>query len=880
MDWLSSFDPAAQRSSARSGTGSSGIQSFGGSSYNYGAQQYGAAQSFAPGPSTIRPNNNTPRPPQIGRTQPYLPTNISVAGPSNSAYRPRPPRPPHRIKAAPPSAALRSEDAQPNENETRTKPWEIAAPPSIGAARSKLSGFRPCRPPKQPQPSQNRNAAPFPLPQRPQPQQPYYRPTDAPLATARAQPKAKKKKGKKNKNKQWQPYQPPPPKKPRLRLTAAPPRETPKEHRTSVEQAIAVKERPPEQVPVRSRVLSPKLGQLSGVMSIVERSPEFEQAAQPSIEEQLEGSSLTIGPAQVELSRIEERFKQPPPTVQPKGAHDPIMDEAREAEELARYLEELDDDDDDDDDDDGDGDESMTLMRVAPVAPIAAVKQEANLIESIYDSPPRVIKAEVSDILSEPQPGVRATQRDPRMNGAADASDNDDDDDRPLAEVRGISSCDSHVARTARLDSADSNPDEDVPLQDLLQRHSSTGPSMKTGSIWPSRPFQPKILGLNQPSAFSGARGLSIKYFVPLASATLEAQTSMRSRATMFDAAIAVTEHGRIATFHEQPSCNPDEPIHGLPSKAMRFQTRDLDVAKIKGEKVFSPIDRVEDVSRLTSKVCGIVSSTRKLLGFGNHDEYPCQVSLVTVSDTGRLHRTYHLDDRPHVQGASSISHFPRTDPKDASSIDFATGGIDGIVNHWHWKAKSTKADTFRLHTLHDAKPVVALEHLSSRSKILASASIGTVVGFDLDALTLGFSWSTSDHIVHLQRTPDPKLMLGALARRDYDQFRMFDITGRNGPISRPVISFGWLNDAEGKLPLGRGTFHPTRRAIFAHGAEDGHVRVWDMRNARDPLIDQRIGDEPIVETVWASPKGGSDNDDVLYVATAKGVRSISLLAP
>ena len=163
---------------------------------------------------------------------------------------------------------------------------------------------------------------------------------------------------------------------------------------------------------------------------------------------------------------------------------------------------------------------------------------------------------------------------------------------------------------------------------------------------------------------------------------------------------------------------------------------------------------------------------------------------------------------------------------------------------------------------------------------MLASASIGTVVGFDLAALTLGFSWNTSDHIVHLQRTPDPKLMLALLARRDYDQFRIFDITGGNGPISRPVISFGWLNNAAGNMPLGRGSFHPSRRAIFAHGAEDGYVRVWDMRNPRDPLIQQRLGDEPIVQAIWASPKEYDDNHDTLYVATTKGVRSISLLAP
>ena len=615
-----------------------------------------------------------------------------------------------------------------------------------------------------------------------------------------------------------------------------------------------------DQASALPRAAPPKLAQLNAILSIVKKVPDPMQS---------KGSAVEMS---ADETRASERLQ----------SRDRISQETREAEELARYLEQLEDDEDDDD-------ESMESESIALIAPRM---QNTDRSDDTIHIGSKAVKTEADDgqgnrSMAGSEPGDIARQDE--HHDARDASEDDHDEDRPLAQVTRDTGRRNHNSllqtRAQQLDGADSDPDEDVPLQDLLQRQSSAGPSAESTksrsdacSSWPSRPFQPKILGLNQAGAFSGARGLAIKYFVPVASAALEAQTLVRSRATTFDTAIAVSEHGRIATFSEQQTRSQDEPAHGLPSKLMRFQNRDTD-GKTKGEKGCSPIDRVEDVSRLTSRVCGIVSSTKKLLGLGNHDEYPCQVSLVTVDGTGRTHRTYHLDERPHAQGAVSISHFPRTDPNNASSIDFATGGIDGIVNHWHWKAKSTTAETFRLHTLHDAKPVVALEHLSSRSKILASASIGTVVGFDLAALTLGFSWNTSDHIVHLQRTPDPKLMLGVLARRDYDQFRMFDITGRNGPISRPVISFGWLNDSEGKLPLGRGTFHPTRRAIFAHGAEDGHVRVWDMRNARDPLIDHRLGDEPIVETIWASPKG-SDKDDILYVATGRGVRSISLLAP
>ncbi len=491
---------------------------------------------------------------------------------------------------------------------------------------------------------------------------------------------------------------------------------------------------------------------------------------------------------------------------------------------------------------------------------------------------PPIIKTEQTrdDMLEEARQAqelailLEARYRNPDDNDDSD-SDGDSDDDQPLAMT---SRAPGHAPAATQASGTDSDPDEDVPLQDLLRRQS---PSATTALAAPSsagaakgsasNAFQSAVWGLDQARAFSSTRGLSIKHFVPLASTALGAPTGVRNRASAFDSGLGVTDHGRIATFSEAPSYGDD-----APSRVMELQTRDAD-AKLKVDKAW-PIDRVEDVWRLTSKVCGIASSTRKLLGMGRYDEYPCQVSLVTMDETGRAHRTYHLDERPHAHGAAAISHFPRTNPNDASSIDFATGGIDGIVNHWHWRARSTSADTQRLHTLHDAKPVVALEHLSSRAHTLASASIGTVIGFDLGALTLGFSWNTSDCIVHLQRTPDAKLMLGVLARRDYDQFRMFDITGANGPISRPVISFGWLNDAEGKLPLGRGAFHPSRRAIFAHGAEDGHVRVWDLRNARDPLVDVRVSDEPIVQAFWAN--SDQQDADVLYAATPRGVRTIA----
>lgn len=514
------------------------------------------------------------------------------------------------------------------------------------------------------------------------------------------------------------------------------------------------------------------------------------------------------------------------------------------------------------------------------ITPPASPRVLGAALKQAFELPTTSTKVSADAVKDEPKdeklPGSGQTILAPRATSSKKTEpqpvSDDDDDDRPLAAALQASGRLAGLTSKApqSLNDADSDPDDDTPLQDLLQRRSAEPTVISTdrGSTWPCTPFQPKLK-----KAFAGANGMSIKYFVPIASAGLEGRgRTARSRATMFDSALAVSETGRIVTYSEEPTHRfPGENVpDDLPSKFMHLQERPVDQQN-KEAKVAGSIDRVEDVSRLTSKVCAIASSTTKPLGLGNHDSYPGQVTLVTV-DCG-IHRVYHLAERPHSYGVSSISRFPRTNPDDAGSLDFATGGIDGVVQHWNWS--KSHSSTARLHTLHAGRPVIALEHVS-RTNLLASASLGTVVGFDLGALTLGWSWSTSDRIVHLARTPDPRLMLGILARRDYDQFRMFDVTGGNGPVSRPVISFGWLNGAEGRLPLGRGSFHPTRRAVYAHGAEDGHVRVWDMRNARDPLVDVRLGDEPIVEAVWAT----EGLEDLLYVATTRGVRSVSLLAP
>ncbi len=119
MDWLDAFDPASASSRAR----------------NALAQQRPgpsrAAQSAGPATSS----SQQPEPAHYARPQPG-----HASQPPRPSYGARPPqRFSTRTPAAPPSAALRSEDAQPNEYQIRSKPWELAVPPSIGASRSKPS---------------------------------------------------------------------------------------------------------------------------------------------------------------------------------------------------------------------------------------------------------------------------------------------------------------------------------------------------------------------------------------------------------------------------------------------------------------------------------------------------------------------------------------------------------------------------------------------------------------------------------------------------------------------------------------------------------------------------------------------------------------------
>ena len=140
MSWLNSFDPAAPTRSLGEPDSLSQSRQEPRSNARWPARTQGTFQNSTAGPSTARTRNEAPSqvsacpPPTAGNAHIFRPP--SSAAFKSSIYAHRPPRLPNSIKAAPPSAALRPEDAQPNEHQIRTKPWEIDAPPSIGKSKS------------------------------------------------------------------------------------------------------------------------------------------------------------------------------------------------------------------------------------------------------------------------------------------------------------------------------------------------------------------------------------------------------------------------------------------------------------------------------------------------------------------------------------------------------------------------------------------------------------------------------------------------------------------------------------------------------------------------------------------------------------------------
>lgn len=313
--------------------------------------------------------------------------------------------------------------------------------------------------------------------------------------------------------------------------------------------------------------------------------------------------------------------------------------------------------------------------------------------------------------------------------------------------------------------------------------------------------------------------GMRPRLFAPLSAASSASRSASANTANDWDALVAVSPHGKVSTI-----------------------TRSLEYGSISAAALHS----VEDVKRITTKVVAIASSTKSVLGL---DAQPPQISLVRANSLGGLskqHTVQHLDPRPHLNGVSCLSNFPRTRNE---GIDFATGGSDRIINHWRCSSEGTVVT--RLHAAH-TKGVVALEHLS-RHNLLVSGAEGKVFAYDLVKNALPISWSTSDKVVHIQRVPNPDLFCVSYARIDYDQFKLYDIRERQ--VSRSVINFGWLagNDHLGR-GRGRGIFHPTRKSVFAFGCDDGCVRFWDLRVASKVLHSESIlkmGSQPVESIIW-----------------------------
>ena len=347
-----------------------------------------------------------------------------------------------------------------------------------------------------------------------------------------------------------------------------------------------------------------------------------------------------------------------------------------------------------------------------------------------------------------------------------------------------------------------------------------------------------------------------IGFLAPVYSKSYKPEGSENMKEAAFDTALAVSMTGRVACMG-----TVDEGVPGLRTGSQ------IEFRSLTDDATPSQIEKVQGVARLTTRVVAIASSTVKEFGSG------FQASLVTVGEGMRTHRICHLEARPHKFGARCISPFIRTSEEDPYSVDFATGGADGVVYRWVGNSVGGEARSAPLYSLHSGNAVGALAFLNKR-KLMMSASAGRVVGYDPGSLSMACSWPTSNSIVHLQRTPNPDLVLATADRQDYEQFKMYDITGKSGAFSRPVLTFGWLHNKRYRVPMGKGCFHPVRQSIFAHGAEDGHIRVWDLRYPKDPLLVAEVGDEPIVDVLWrASPEPGMQ--EMLYTATRRGARMV-----
>ncbi|PWN20165.1 hypothetical protein BCV69DRAFT_299904 [Microstroma glucosiphilum] len=292
----------------------------------------------------------------------------------------------------------------------------------------------------------------------------------------------------------------------------------------------------------------------------------------------------------------------------------------------------------------------------------------------------------------------------------------------------------------------------------------------------------------------------------------------------------------------------------------------------------------IEAVRRVSSHAVAIASSSNNRVGEGGP-----QVSLVFAKDSMRQAgpkksdddvemseltaraSAIHLNQRPHITGATSIAPFLPLSDRDA--LTMVTGGADGAVFAWSYSGSHAKStNTTRLHALHSGT-ITALETLPKLDLVVSASPLNQhraggatqLVAFDARETKLLHSWKSSDIVAHLSRTTHSRLLDVSLLRADYDQHKLYDLrvptgggeSGGSTSVSssshaptKPVLSFGWASEYD--LPfLGRSAF---KSNYCIQGCPDGKVRTWDLRWSSEVLQEVSVGEKgmPISDVlVW-----------------------------
>jgi len=86
-----------------------------------------------------------------------------------------------------------------------------------------------------------------------------------------------------------------------------------------------------------------------------------------------------------------------------------------------------------------------------------------------------------------------------------------------------------------------------------------------------------------------------------------------------------------------------------------------------------------------------------------------------------------------------------------------------------------------------------------------------------------------SNSVHHVHKTVSPFCTLFQVAHREYQ----FEIRDHRLVSEQPVQRFGFdsSNDKLGRFAKG-----DVNSNLFAYGGKDGCVRIWDLRNVKDPL--------------------------------------------